>query len=88
MGVQEYYPTWWYRGMVYGYPDCCVVNFCLRGLALEKGEPQLGKFFEFRGKPTGYVMCPECAKKTRKEIIDTINSRRDPRLPRFPSHAI
>jgi len=88
MSIRDYFPTWIHTGKAYGYPDCCISNFLDRGLALEQGYPLPGKFFEFRGEATGYVMCPECAKKTRKEVVDTVNSRRDPKFPRFPSHAI
>lgn len=47
---------WIETGLYYGYPQCCIVNFCRRGFKLTKEQ-------EAVHKNTGFTPCPKCSKK-------------------------
>lgn len=77
---------WRWNGLLLGYPDCCVAMFCERGRQIfETGSSELGTSFkDDNGQDVGYLMCRECAKRPRDELIDQINNERFPTLPPFP----
>ena len=63
-------PWWVFMGKYFGFPDCCVINFCIT----EKREYSL-----FEG--TGFVPCPKCNKLlindlVKREFINNFNSNR------------
>lgn len=52
----EHEGTWIEQGLYYGYPDCCIMDFCKR--ASKVNEPT-----EAQGKAslgTGFIPCPSC----------------------------
>ncbi len=81
---------WMFNGMVFGYPDCCIVNFVERGAEIhntgrsERGVP----FLDDNGVATGYVMCPMCANRPREELIADINENRAPFIGPFPNQSV
>ena len=50
---------WIETGIYYGYPKCCIVDFCTRGFKMTKEQNEVHKNI-------GFVPCPKCSKK----IID------------------
>lgn len=74
-------------GLHYGYPVCCINLFLARAEALfdRKEFRHFGmEPFVHNLKATGYMMCPECQKKPREQLIDEINRNRNPVERRFP----
>lgn len=47
---------WIKMGIYYGYPKCCIENFCERGYTLTKNQ-------ELVHKNTGFTPCPKCSEK-------------------------
>ena len=47
---------WIENGIYYGYPKCCIVDFCVRGYKMTKEQEQVHKNI-------GFVPCPKCSKK-------------------------
>lgn len=74
-------------GLYFGYPVCCINLFLLRAEAVFDGK-DFRQFnmqpFMHNLEPTGYMMCPECQKKPREQLIDEINRNRNPSERRFP----
>ena len=63
-------PWWVFMGKYFGFPDCCIINFC----TTSKRELSV-----FDG--TGFVPCPKCNKllvsdAVKQEFIDNFNSNR------------
>ena len=66
---------WIETGIYYGYPKCCIVDFCVRGYKMTKEQEQVHKNI-------GFVPCPKCSKKNvrnknkaeelRKVVSETI----------------
>lgn len=77
---------WKFMGLILGYPACCIDMFCMRGVQiLETGYSELGTSFQDDdGQDVGFIMCDDCAKKPRDELIAEINNERFPSLPPFP----
>jgi hypothetical protein len=47
---------WIENGHYFGYPECCIKNFCERGFKLTDEQEAVHKH-------TGFTPCPECSKK-------------------------
>lgn len=60
-------------GRKYGYPECCIQHFCIAFDTIY--ELKYNSIFIENG--SGYVPCPDCAKKPWMEQIALINSKRD-----------
>ena len=55
--------AWVDSGVYYGYPKCCIINFCERGYKKTKEQVEIGK------NNIGFIPCPSCSKKVvNKEI--------------------
>lgn len=57
--TKELKEQWVEYGIYYGYPKCCIINFCTRSLKLTKEQDAVHK-------NTGFTPCPECSKKILK----------------------
>lgn len=51
--------TWIENGRYFGYPECCIKDFCERGYELTVEQ-------ELVHQNIGFIPCPECAKKITK----------------------
>ena len=67
----------WYNllGTYYGYPQCCIDALWSPRPSIVSRHPIIG---------TGYVPCPQCATKSREELIGIITANRHCPLP-FPN---
>jgi hypothetical protein len=63
----------WYviNGIYYGYPLCCIKNFCERGYKLTKDQREISD------NHFGFVPCPKCAKKILQKELDIIDLIKD-----------
>lgn len=68
---------WHLHGKYFGFPDCCIEEFCSPDFV-----PLLNEPFPLNG--TGYVPCKECRKKSVKELVKVIAENRKCPVP-FPS---
>lgn len=66
--------TWHDFGRYFGFPECCIESFST--LEHVGGPPR--KLYG-----TGYIPCPECNKKTKRQLLATIKKTRLARKP-FP----
>lgn len=77
--------AWRYNGRMFGYPECCIENFCTRGYSLTKEQ----KIIADMGH--GFVPCEKHAKHVVKEgvALESLIHNRDKSLAQFPnSHEI
>ena len=64
---------WWViQGIYFGYPLCCIIDFCKRGYKLTKEQKKIIKNRE------GFVPCQKCCKKilnNEVELKDLLKNR-------------
>lgn len=72
--VREMFKThgaaWISRGLFFGYPACCIANFCFER---KMATPEVVDRF-------GFCPCPECAKKDPEVVIKEVMAKRSTRL--------
>lgn len=60
-------PSWVFTGLFYGFPLCCIKEFCgLKHVALGR--------IKLQG--TGYIPCSKCRTKNEDELIKVISENR------------
>lgn len=73
-----HHEKWIMRGLYYGYPVCCIVNFCISRPMLvpdlTSRQEELHDVDRF-----GFCPCPECAKKEPEEVIKQVMEKRTAR---------
>jgi hypothetical protein len=75
-------------GRYFGYPDCCILNFLGRGMALHMGYMKLASISgKLPLEGTGYVPCPVCRQRSEDELKAEIGNRRQCPLP-FPQDGL
>lgn len=62
--------AWITRGLFFGYPSCCIANFCF-----ERNMPSSEAI-----NSLGFCPCPECAKKDQATLIKEVMAKRAIRL--------
>ena len=70
---------WTIFGEYYGFPHCCIEHFNNRDFTTT-----LGYSHALIKMGTGYVPCPECAKKSAEELVEAIAKKRKCPTP-FPA---
>lgn len=78
--VQRMGRHWLVRGLMYGYPPCCIAAFV-------RGEQLLHDYVipaEYHN--TGFVPCRDCAKVKPSIVLEHIARHRSQKLEDFPSH--
>lgn len=61
---------WIKYGVAYGYPECCIKHFVLTaGINVDDREYFVGHALN----GSGFVPCPDCAKKPLDELVADIN---------------
>lgn len=73
---KSYIKHWVKQGLAFGYPKCCIMDFCTRTVFPD--ELEYFRNHHFNG--SGFVPCPECAKKPWMEIEAQINANRSPEI--------
>ena len=71
-------------GVYYGYPDCCIKEFC--ELLLRKRKPTIEQILT--GKGSGFIPCLECCEKVKEgmRIEEILVNRKCPMA--FPEDGI
>ncbi len=80
--------TWIETGQLFGYPDCCIENFIIRGVFINCNAPipddVKGQSIEINGVPTGFIACNYCATLPITKLVERINKRRFKHYQPFP----
>lgn len=72
---------WIAQGIKFGYPLCCIVEFCALEHLKDKKPRQL--------EGTGYVPCSQCNTEFGlMQLVSHINETRDPSLMPFPNEEL
>lgn len=67
-------------GEYYGYPECCVSHFVKM-----VGNPSWNNYvYGSWAEGTGYIPCPECLERPKRDVIKAISDNRRQRT-RFPN---
>ena len=78
--ILENKELWIEKGHYFGYPECCIENFCTRGFELTDEQ-------EMVHKNSGFIPCPECSKKIingQKTLKSLIKNRVCPNEFKIP----
>jgi hypothetical protein len=69
---------WAEMGLYFGYPDCCIKDFCERGYKTTKEQQAVHNNY-------GFVPCPKCSQKilNGKETLESLIKNRICKTP-FP----
>lgn len=78
MRHSEKIKMWRDWGVYFGYPKCCIKDFCTRGYKMTKEQEEVNKNL-------GFVPCPSCSKKILegKETLESLIKNRKHKDP-FP----
>lgn len=81
--IEEQKPRWTLIGKLLGYPECCIESF-ISDFEQNLNKPREPRPFD----GTGFLPCLSCVDKINEHgkafFVKQINSRRDPRLDKFP----